>query len=152
MFKEGQFKPQMWWPGRGHRQQAEGGEEFQWYGFTCRTKELHKPEIWGSKEVCGSLHYLEYCLLSEKFQNKAVLDQADYASPSMNLMATEGFGNFPTTLLLLAYRWSRSIGQGVRSTSPLILIPACLFPFAKFAEWLGCYSSMDPDTPGVWLI
>lgn len=82
----------MWSPVQSHKQHMEGGENLHCCWFTCRTKELNQPEIWGSEEVCGSLHYLEYRLTSEKFQNRAVPEQADYAPPSMNRMATEVLG------------------------------------------------------------
>lgn len=151
-FKEGELRPQTWSPSRGREWYVEGGEKPHWCWLTCRTKEPNEPEIWGSKEVCGSLHYLEYCLTSEKFQNRAVLEQADCASLSMNLMATEGLGiSLPWCCYWLAAE-VRAQRRGVFHESIDLNPCLYLFLFAKFAEYLGCYSSMDPDAPGVWLI
>lgn len=59
---------------------------------TVRTEQPTGPEIWGSQQVCGSLHHLECCLTLEKFQNRGVCEQSNCATPSMNLVSTERFG------------------------------------------------------------
>lgn len=142
-------RPQSWSPGRGSGQNEEGDGKSCWCRRICRTKQPTGRDLgqysseWESSLLGASPDIREAAEWTSP--------GANCATPSRRWWLQGMWTDFPTRPLPLTCCEAGARG-GVLPMSQSISVSACLSPFAIFAAYPEYYSSMDPDTPGVWLI